>query len=305
MSARTTIISAPGKVLLAGGYLVLDPEYTGAVVATSSRFYTIVKDDQAAGSSQPKRIRVASPQFDEAVWEYEIEEGRSRIRQTRSNGRNKFVELALGETMALARALKRSRAESDDLGAASLDITIVGDNDFYSQRQSVRGGKRSATFRYPAPPAKLRPIPQLAKRELPPNLAPLTQLTPFNRLHTTLSAVHKTGLGSSAALITSLVAALLVHWGIVPRSTLAEVTPEQADNPDIKRDLALVHNTAQYVHCLAQGKVGSGFDVSSAVYGGQVYRRFEPRVLEKIMAEDGNQPDHGEQVGGADLCTTS
>jgi len=51
------------------------------------------------------------------------------------------------------------------------------------------------------------------------------------------------------------------------------------------RDVDLVHNASQYVHCLAQGKIGSGFDVSSAVYGSQIYKRFDDSVLRPIMSE--------------------
>ena len=60
----TTVISSPGKVLLAGGYLVLDPAYSGVVVSTSSRFYTVVR---SGGSNA---IRVQSPQFLDATWTY-------------------------------------------------------------------------------------------------------------------------------------------------------------------------------------------------------------------------------------------
>jgi len=38
-------------------------------------------------------------------------------------------------------------------------------------------------------------------------------------------------------------------------------------------------NKLQTAHCIAQGKVGSGFDVSSAVFGSQRYVRFSPEVL--------------------------
>lgn len=50
-------------------------------------------------------------------------------------------------------------------------------------------------------------------------------------------------------------------------------------------DLALLHNAAQLAHCAAQGKVGSGFDVSSAVWGSQVYRRFDPLALEELLRD--------------------
>jgi len=47
----------------------------------------------------------------------------------------------------------------------------------------------------------------------------------------------------------------------------------------------LAHNAAQYIHCLAQGKVGSGFDVSTAVFGSQIYTRFDPQVLQPLMTD--------------------
>ena len=63
-----TCVSASGKVLLAGGYLVLDPEYSGTVVATSSRFFTIIKSSQ----DRPGEITVRSPQFRAATWRYNV-----------------------------------------------------------------------------------------------------------------------------------------------------------------------------------------------------------------------------------------
>lgn len=50
-------------------------------------------------------------------------------------------------------------------------------------------------------------------------------------------------------------------------------------------ELRLVHNLAQLVHCRAQGKVGSGFDVASAVYGTQVYQRFSPAPFAALLDE--------------------
>jgi phosphomevalonate kinase len=61
-----TVISAPGKVLLAGGYLVLDPKYSGLVIAASSRFYAAIEN----GKTSEYLIRVMSPQFIDARWKY-------------------------------------------------------------------------------------------------------------------------------------------------------------------------------------------------------------------------------------------
>lgn len=114
-------------------------------------------------------------------------------------------------------------------------ITILADNDYYSTPQGlVTSEERFFNFGVP------------------------------------LSRAHKTGLGSSAALVTSLVGAVLSHY-------LSREVFDISTN-DGKRRL---HNLAQAAHCAAQGKVGSGFDVASAVFGSCLYRRFSPEILSK------------------------
>ena len=79
--------------------------------------------------------------------------------------------------------------------------------------------------------------------------------------------VVKTGMGSSAALATSLVGALLQWFGVIRLGHRAG-----------EEDRRILHNLAQVAHAVAQGKIGSGFDVAAAVYGTQAYRRFAPEV---------------------------
>jgi len=72
-----------------------------------------------------------------------------------------------------------------------------------------------------------------------------------------------------------MVSALFTHFKVQdsnPKNTLAHKQ--------------FLHNAAQFVHCLAQGKVGSGFDVSSAVWGSHTYRRFRPELLQEVMNHD-------------------
>ena len=66
----TTAISAPGKVLLAGGYLVLDPKYTALVFGLSARIHVLVKD-VVGDRKGVAEIGVESPQFLQAQWQYE------------------------------------------------------------------------------------------------------------------------------------------------------------------------------------------------------------------------------------------
>jgi phosphomevalonate kinase len=93
-------------------------------------------------------------------------------------------------------------------------------------------------------------------------------------------------MGSSAALTTSLVAALLQFFGIINLADSAQLSKQKEMN------LSLVHNLSQLIHSVAQGKIGSGFDVAAAVYGSQVYRRFSESKIafDQIM----NHDPHGE-----------
>lgn len=113
---------------------------------------------------------------------------------------------------------------------------------------------------------------------LKPLLSSLSKIPPFAHTGVQLLEVHKTGLGSSAALITSLVTSLLLHFEAIPSSALNDLKSEGR---------TLAHNAAQFIHCLAQGKVGSGFDVSAAIFGSQLYRRFEPSVIDQLMSGAG------------------
>ncbi|CAE6517986.1 unnamed protein product [Rhizoctonia solani] len=259
-----TVVSAPGKVLVAGGYLVLDHRYPGLVVSTSSRFYTVVRPVNGEG-----RITVKSPQFENAVWAYDVavNEDGVHVQQVDdgTGSKNRFVYTALEGTLAIALSIQGKDSFIASLGQG-LDIYVLAANDFYSQRAS------------------------LTARNLPPTLDSLNSIPPFLPQGCLITQVHKTGLGSSAALITSLVSTLLLHFGAIPSDSLSS---DAASNQG--RELA--HNVAQYVHCLAQGKVGSGFDVSSAVFGSQVYQRFEPSVIAEIM--------QGKPTGSTLLATLS
>jgi phosphomevalonate kinase len=86
-----------------------------------------------------------------------------------------------------------------------------------------------------------------------------------------LASANKTGLGSSAALVTALTASLLTHY-----------LPKEIYDVSSEGGKKILHNLAQAAHCAAQGKVGSGFDVAAAVFGSCLYRRFSPSVLDAL-----------------------
>ncbi|THH03565.1 hypothetical protein EW146_g10401 [Bondarzewia mesenterica] len=247
---RTTLVSAPGKVLLAGGYLVLDPAYLWprrlhlVQVLHPRRSSPNPPPDHRPIPTVPRRYLVLRRSTE---WRIPVESLPSSLASSPSSSKNKFVELALKNSLSLILEM-RGPAELDQAVLASgLDITIVGDNDFYSQQEQVLSSPvplSACPSHYPA---------QLKSRNLPSTLESLSQLPPFLPTQVHLPDVSKTGLGSSAALITSLVTALLVHASVIPPSLLA---PGES-GPATFGAKQLAHNLAQFVHCLAQGKVAA------------------------------------------------
>lgn len=70
MSESSIAVSAPGKVLLAGGYLVLDRKYNGLVFGLDARIHVCVKPFNSTSGVAFSEVVVRSPQFQNAVWEY-------------------------------------------------------------------------------------------------------------------------------------------------------------------------------------------------------------------------------------------
>ncbi|PPD81572.1 hypothetical protein GOBAR_DD21512 [Gossypium barbadense] len=250
------VASAPGKVLMTGGYLILERPNAGIVLSTNARFYAIVKPIHEDVKPESwawswTDVKLTSPQLSRESIE----------------SRNPFVENAIQYTVAAAHATfdKNKKEALDKLLLQGLDITILGCNDFYSYRNQIEA------LGLPLTPEALATLP------------PFTSIT-FNSEESNggncKPEVAKTGLGSSAAMTTAVVAALLHYLGVVNLSTSSADQHQENKN---STDLDIVHMIAQSAHCIAQGKVGSGFDVSSAVYGSQRYVRFSPEAAVKGM----------------------
>ncbi|RGP69830.1 phosphomevalonate kinase [Fusarium sporotrichioides] len=236
----TIAVSAPGKVFLAGGYLVLDQEYTAFVFGLNARINIIAGDIHTTAGVQLTEIVVDSPQFLDAQWRYGYhlagEGGGIKVTQLQVGDQinpNPFVETTLSYALTY---IDRVAGHRPSHSLASARLIILADNDYYSHSESdtTRSGR-------------------------------------FAKFPVTLGNANKTGLGSSAALVTSLTASLLVHY-----------LPEDLFSIDSDKGKRTLHNLAQAAHCAAQGKVGSGFDVATAVYGSCRYRRFSPATLNKI-----------------------
>ena len=139
MSDKTTLVSAPGKVLLAGGFLVLDPQYFGIVISTSARFYTLIRP-LPTSSSRDIRIKVQAAQFpkEESVWEYDLSlsQGIELKPCSKKDEGNKFVQLTVDCALRYALEVVGEEGVRKGLGNG-VEIIVLADNDFYSQSDKV------------------------------------------------------------------------------------------------------------------------------------------------------------------------
>jgi phosphomevalonate kinase len=233
--------------LIAGGYLILDPQQIGLVIALGADIAVVISADDS--SPDQGIITVQSPQFLNAEWKYKctLEDMEKDLHVenlylqslimlicSTPESSNDYVRITISYVLAY---LSLYGVYQNAL------ITIHADNDFYSQGSSLTFEQRKS-------------------------------LPPCNALNIPISETNKTGLGSSAALITALTACLLIFYGDIP------VLSEEGRR--------IVHNLAQAAHCAAQGKVGSGFDIAAAVYGSCIYRRFDPSVLQHVLLDSQN-----------------
>ena len=67
---KPVAVSAPGKVLFAGGFLVLDRKHTGLVFGLDARIHVRLDTLESHIAYGPCQIIVQSPQFREAKWGY-------------------------------------------------------------------------------------------------------------------------------------------------------------------------------------------------------------------------------------------
>lgn len=69
---RSTVVSAPGKVLLTGGYLVTERPNAGAVLTLDARFYAVARSRPGSPARESISITSVSPQFrnSESAYQY-------------------------------------------------------------------------------------------------------------------------------------------------------------------------------------------------------------------------------------------
>lgn len=116
--------AACSKVLLTGAYLIIDPAYSGLVLATDARFHTTSKL-ATSGPDDDQQIVVRSSQFKLEI-RYELE-----VAQVVGGEGNGFLNKCIRFLLEVHKVRKGAPIK------AGLEIELSGDNAFYSQRDKV------------------------------------------------------------------------------------------------------------------------------------------------------------------------
>ncbi|XP_078437780.1 GHMP kinase family protein isoform X2 [Wolffia australiana] len=141
------VASAPGKVLVTGGYLILERPNSGIVLSTNARFYAIVRPlyEEIKPESWAwawTDVKLTSPQLSrEAFYKLSLKNATLQCTSSRDSI-NPFVEQAVQYSVAAAQSLLNDTNKKDSLKnilLQGIDITILGCNDFYSYRNLIFG----------------------------------------------------------------------------------------------------------------------------------------------------------------------
>ncbi|KAG2735503.1 hypothetical protein G9P44_001717 [Scheffersomyces stipitis] len=173
MSSRKAY-SAPGKALLAGGYLVLDPAYNSYVTALSARMHVVieVQENESDTEKEASLVKVVSPQFEGGEWEFRFNKKEGAQQIVESNGKNNpFLQATVSTVIAYINPTEKF----------NLHLTIFSDPGYHSQENTRPkysiNGKRKFLYHAGA-----------------------------------INEVAKTGLGSSAGLVVVVTTALLNYF---------------------------------------------------------------------------------------------
>jgi phosphomevalonate kinase len=135
-------VSAPGKALIAGGYLILEPGNVGVTISTTARFYSsirlLLENGPPSLSHDLLKIVLDSPQFhSQFLFSYSV----SQMCFLNGASSNDFVAKCLEISFSFLRIhFGHANFESklkQICGSGGLAVKLRADNDFYSQISEV------------------------------------------------------------------------------------------------------------------------------------------------------------------------
>lgn len=240
------MIKSHGKCLVAGGYSILYQNNPGIVISSSEFFTGKVKEIKAESESEFWEVEVQTPQFPaQSSYRYQIstnsiQSGLSDLKRIET-GHNKYIEAVLEVAFKFFFEFlsKEFESSSKEFTKKKIQILIFETGGFINKKHHL------STFC------------DLDGRDF------------FPKFDKKVSKLEKTGLGSSACLVSILCKLLFSYF--------QKIYPEFL----IPEDEA--HFLAQIANSKAQEKVGSGFDISNAFYGSNLFYRLPKEKIEYFV----------------------
>ena len=283
--------SAGAKVMLTGGYLVLEQDNSATVVSVNARMHSsvfplgksfkkVVLEDGQSARVVPIVVMTPQRTTEPLVLELVIASPSHMKLSGPALTANPFVSTTLKHAFQAIAYAYRHDFETGFFSRISsgLLIHIRGDRAFYSSQPASN-------------------IPDTVPESLAKQLPTFIKLEP-NENDDPKDYTNKTGLGSSAALVSSLISALFAHFGLL-KLRLPGFPASSDEKFEQLRTFA--YRVAQVAHCDAQGKVGSGFDIAVAFYGTQEYSRFSPDLIAPLLGRDSIPMDEFAEIMASDL----
>ena len=398
VACPSSVASAPGKVLLTGGYLVLDRSFSGLVLSLDAAFHSSLTPvaDQAllsllATPSPPTALADArralqasgsaddllavfllhAPQRGGGVVEYWVRvrqgdgaapgggDGEQLLgstfveRHPADSEDNPFVSTSLYYALHLLSSILPSADLRARLSVPVL-LTVHGDSSFYSAEPassssaspaapSASDGKTglgsSATLVASLITALFQHFHLLNEHSpsftLPPAWAPAAvaadagaatgsvevggsavsiyaEPRPVASVDASFILVNSADLSTQSSRTSSGEPTASTATSTRPLALVTSTSPPSSAAPlsflpsssssssssfslPLSTRVSVAHHMSQLVHCMAQGKVGSGFDVAAAFYGSHVYTRFSPRCIQPVLDAADAAQQRGEQ----------
>ncbi|KAH7821744.1 putative phosphomevalonate kinase [Monocercomonoides exilis] len=273
---NSIIVKVPGKILMSGGYLILNGDSQGIVVATqNAHFYCELKDDEIIAELQKTeeeihigKLTLSSPMLIKESEHYNIWrcETTKNLHFERLNIEiNPLMDYFRNTSFALLRYLFEGSGTLCNFIPFSIHLTVWADDSFYASPCLILSNEESWSC-------------SIRKHVLPQDygINAKCEINTSNEISCS-SNIGKTGLGSSACLVTSVCGALL-HYFLgkkMKKDSISELKTDLCCPSVFKTQLFCA---SHLIHSLLQGKFGSGFDVMCCCYGSHLFQ--QPNALQ-------------------------
>lgn len=229
------ITKSPGKILLCGGYLILNPKNSGLVVDIDTYFTckSIIKFAKFGHLYKTLKVKIKSVNFNlEYLYEINLTQNHNEIYLEIKNDTENDNEFILFSVLFAFYLVINEYIEVITLNQSigEMNIMLEGDEYFYSFENGLRNNK-------------------------------------------------KTGLGSSSALIVSIVSNIFLvfksNFEKILSKTSGKISNILKEDQMVKVLLfsLIANNYAQKKVNVILKKIGSGFDIQSCLIGSHIFNR--------------------------------